>query len=200
MTLSRKFWMICLIGIFSLGAGMGEMHPTEKAVPGTGEAGYRIGPENLLQIRILGEDKIQQTFRVDGSGFITHPIAGRIKIAGQTVADAEGMLESLLKGDYIRNPHITIFILEHSRFSVLGEVREPGTYEILGRVSMMEAISMAGGFTPVANEKKVRVLRKTKDGNEQNIEVDVQAIMDGQQKDENSIQPGDVVHVPKSFF
>lgn len=161
---------------------------------------YRIAPQNLIQIRILGEDNLQQTFRVDDFGFITHPLVGRIKVSGMTVSDAEEMFEKTLKGDYIRNPHITIFVLEHSHFSMLGEVREPGNYEILGKVSMMQAISMAGGFTPVANERKVRILRRGKDGEERAFEVDVQAIMDGKKEDNDFVQPGDVINVPKSFF
>jgi protein involved in polysaccharide export with SLBB domain len=110
------------------------------------------------------------------------------------------MLESTLKGDYIRNPHITVFVLEHSRFSVLGEVKTPGNYEIIGQVTMMEAISMAGGFTPVANERKVRILRRGKNGGEQSIDVDVQDIMDGKAEDSTLIEAGDVINVPKSFF
>jgi polysaccharide biosynthesis/export protein len=164
------------------------------------DAAYKIAPQNLIQIRILGEDGLQQTFRVDDNGYITHPLVGRVKVAGQTVSNAEEMLEKTLKDDYIRNPHITIFVVEHSHFSMLGEVREPGNYEILGKVSMMQAISMAGGFTPVANERKVRVLRRSKDGAEQSLEVDVQAIMDGAKEDNEFVQAGDVINVPKSFF
>jgi protein involved in polysaccharide export with SLBB domain len=187
---------------------LGAAGPADMSMPqGAGQPGtqvddsvYKIGPQNLLQIRILGEDKLQSTFRVDDNGFITHPLAGRIQLAGKTVADAEDILIKVLDGDYIRNPHITVFVLEHSRFSVLGEVKTPGNYEIIGQVSMMEAISMAGGFTPVANEKKVRILRKAKGGGEQSIEVDVQEIMDGAKEDNVFIQAGDVVNVPKSFF
>jgi protein involved in polysaccharide export with SLBB domain len=159
---------------------------------------YRIGPQNLLQIKILGENGLQQTFRVDDSGFITHPLVGRVKLAGLRVVDAENLLESTLKGDYIRNPHITIFVLEHSRFSVLGEVRQPGNYEIIGQISIIEAISLAGGFTPVANEKKVHILRKESQG-EKNIEINVDEIMEGKHS-EIFIQSGDVIHVSKSFF
>ncbi len=164
-----------------------------------GDHVYRIAPENLLQIRILGEAGLQQTYRVDDQGFITHPLAGRIKLAGQTVHEAEEMLETMLKGDYIRNPHITIFVVEHSRFSILGEVRSPGSYEIIGEISLVEAISMAGGFTPLSNQKKVRILRKTELGEEETIEADIAAIMEGKAKD-IYVEAEDVISVPKSFF
>lgn len=160
---------------------------------------YIIGPTNLLHVKILGEGGLQSTFRVDELGYITHPLAGRIPIGGLTVADAEARIEEALRGDYILNPHVTIFVLEHSRFSVLGEVRKPGNYEILGRMNIVEAISIAGGFTPVAAENKVRILRQT-DSGEKTMIVNVEDIMEGKKEAEAYIQAGDVVHVTKSFF
>lgn len=188
-----------LAGIFLVFTAVSLLPSAHAEGAEAGEAAYRIGQQNLIQIRILGEGTLQQTFRVDDLGFITHPLVGRVKLAGKTVAEAETMLESTLKDDYIRNPHITVFVVEHSRFSVLGEVRQPGTYEIMGQVSIVEAISMAGGFTPVANERKVRVLRSNEMG-EETIEVDVQAIIDGKQPDNIFIEAGDVISVTKSFF
>ncbi len=198
------FFMIIIVSSFGQAFAQLPYPPTSELrinqSSEEGEAGYQIGPQNLLQIRVLGEGNLQTTFRVDDQGFITHPLAGRIKLAGQSVAEAEAMLESILKDDYIRNPHITIFVLEHSRFSVLGEVRQPGNYEILGKVSIIQAISMAGGFTPVANERKIRILRKHENREEETIEIDVQDMIDGKKSDNVFVEPGDVINVPKSFF
>lgn len=160
---------------------------------------YLIGPNNLLHIKILNEGGMQQAFRVDDMGYITHPLAGRIKLAGKTVAEAEESLVSVLSGDYIINPYVTIFVLEHSRFSVLGEVRKPGNYEITGRLSVVEAVSIAGGFTPVANERKVKILRRTEEG-EKTLIVNVRDIMDGRIAQDVYVEAGDVIDVQKSFF
>ena len=162
------------------------------------ERGYILGPTNLIYIKILGEEGLQQTFRVDEAGYITHPLVGRLKLGGQTVAQAEDTVKKSLAGDYILEPNVTIFVLEHSRFSVLGEVRRPGNYEILGELSLLEAVSIAGGFTPLANEKKVRILRH-EEGAEKTILVNFKDIMDGK-KTGTEIQAGDVIEVPKSFF
>ena len=142
-------------GNFSAG-GEGQNAPSEKA--------YTIGPTNLLFIKVLGEDGLQQTFRVDESGYITHPLIGRVRLAGKTVSEAESLIQQMLTGDYILNPNVNIFVMEHSRFSILGEVRKPGNYEILGHLSLMEGLSIAGGFTPLANQKKVKVLRHGESG------------------------------------
>ena len=172
---------------------------TTPALPGAAqdERSYIIGPTNLLYIKVLGEEGMQQTFRIDEGGYITHPLLGRVKLAGKTISEAEDMLKNLLAGDYILNPNITIFVLEHSRFSVLGEVRRPGNYEILGRLSLIEAISIAGGLTPVGNDKKVKILRHDETG-EKTILANVRDIMNG--KKDIDIQAGDVIEIPKSFF
>gem|GEM_PF-4356771 len=81
---------------------------------------YVIGSTNLIHIKVLGEDGQQQTFRVDESGFITHPLLSRVKIGGKTVSEAEDMIRNMLAGGYILNPNVTIFVVEHSRFSILG--------------------------------------------------------------------------------
>lgn len=167
---------------------------------GASEKAYVIGPTNLLFIKVLGEDGLQQTFRVDESGSITHPLLGRVKLGGQTVFEAEALIQKMLTGDYILNPNVNIFVMEHSRFSIIGEVRKPGNYEILGHLSLMEGLSIAGGFTPLANQKKVKVLRHD-DSGEKTMIVNVKDILNGKTDDGRfDIQPGDVIEVPQSIF
>lgn len=160
---------------------------------------YVIGPNNLIFIKIMGEGGLPTTFRIDDMGFINHPLVGRVQLGGLTPSQAEQRLADKLRGDYILDPHVTVFVLEHSHFSVLGEVRKPGTYEIVGRVSVVEAISMAGGFTPVAAVNKVRILRQG-EGGEQTVIVNVKDIMEGKKEAGAYVQAGDVIHVTKSFF
>ncbi len=162
------------------------------------ERGYIIGPTNLLYIKVLGESGLQQTYRVDEAGYISHPLLGRVRLGGQTVAQAEESLKKQLTGDYILDPNVNIFVLEHSRFSVLGEVRKPGNYEILGQLSLVEAISIAGGFTPLANDRKVKILRHGLEG-ESTILINMKDVLDGKKTAVN-IEAGDVIEIPKSFF
>ena len=165
-----------------------------------GPGAYIIGAQNLLQIRIFGEASINQLYRVDEDGYIKHALAGRVKLGGLTVTAAERLMEQKLDGDYILNPQMSIFVLEYSHFSIIGEVRRPGNYEISGRVSVIRAISMAGGFTPIANQRGVQIIRKATDGSESKISVDAAKIMEGNLSDEQDLQADDVIVVPKSFF
>lgn len=160
-----------------------------------------IGPQNLIQIKIFGEADANQIYRVDEQGYIRHALIGRIRLGGQTVEEAERLLESTFSGDYYVNPRVSVFVLEHSYFSILGEVRRPGTFELTGRVSVIKAISMAGGFTPVANQRAVKITRKLPDGaGETTFEVDTTQLTGGNRSAQTDLQAEDVVLVPKSFW
>lgn len=164
-------------------------------------APYEIGPQNLLQIKVFGESNTNQIYRVDEEGYITHVLLGRVKVGGYTVEEIERLLEKKLDGDYIINPHVTVFVLEFSHFSIIGEVRKPGNYELSGRVSIIRAISIAGGFTPVADQRAVKIMRKNESGGESVINVDTTRITQrGDMSAEVYLQADDVVVVPKSFF
>src|SRR3990167_9063365 len=165
-----------------------------------GEGSYVIGPENLIQIKILGQAGVNQIYRVDEAGFVNHALVGPVHLGGLTVTEVEKLMESKLAGDYIINPQVSAFILEHSHFSLLGEIRKPGSYEILGRASIIEAISMAGGFTPVANQRDVKIHRKNAEKQE-TITIDTTKITQrGDRSSDIYIEADDVVVVSKSFF
>jgi len=161
---------------------------------------YIIGSQNLLQIRIFGEAGVNQIYRVDEDGYIKHALVGRLKLGGLTVEDAETLMEERLDGDYIINPQINVFVLEFSKFSIIGEVRKPGNYEISGRTTVIRAISIAGGFTPIANQRGVQIIRKNLDGTESKINVDATRIMGGDLSAEVELQADDVIVINKSFF
>ena len=176
-----------------------DIHEADE--PEEGDNAYHIGPQNMLQIRIFGEAGINQLYRVDEEGYIKHALGGRMKLGGLTVSEAEKLVEQKLDGDYIINPQINIFVIEYSQFSIIGEVRKPGNYEISGRVSIIRAISMAGGFTPIADQRAVQIIRKNEGGSETKLKVDVSRIMQGGESSADyDLQADDVIVIPKSFF
>ncbi len=165
------------------------------------EASYQIGPQNLLQIKVLGESTVNQIYRVEDDGFIKHALLGRIRVGGMNVPELEKYLEENLDGDYIINPKVTVFILEFSNFSILGEVKKPGNYELSGRISLIHALSIAGGFTPVASQKNVQIMRKNQDGTETKLTIDTTRITQGGDLSaDEDLQPDDIIVVSKSFF
>ncbi len=168
--------------------------------PSQGPFAYVIGPQNVLQIKIFGDASASQIYRVDELGTIKHALIGSVKVGGLSVAETEKLIETKLADGYIIDPRVTIFVLEHSRFSVIGEVKKPGTFEILGKVSIIEAISMAGGFTGVANQRDVKIIRK-QNGRESTVNVDATRVTEKGDISANVyIEADDVIVISKSFF
>jgi len=165
---------------------------------------YRIGPENILQIDVYygkPDDKISQKVRVSSKSLITFPLLGEVDVQGLTITELENKLTTLLEKDYLVNPQVTVFIEEYSTVSILGEVKKPGSYPIKGKLTVVELISLAEGFTKIASPNKVKVIRNLPDGSKQEIPVRVHDITQrGDQKDNVQLQGGDVVIVPESMF
>jgi len=167
------------------------------------QSGYQIGPENVLIIDVYyGRDReLSRKARVSSKGYITFPLLGEVEVSGLTVAGLERKLSQMLEKDYLVNPQVSVFIEEYSTVSILGQVDKPGTYELKGTVSVVELISLAGGFTKVADTNNVRVMRTNPDGSKSTVRVKVNDIINkGKEEDDIRLQPGDIVTVAESFF
>jgi polysaccharide export outer membrane protein len=164
---------------------------------------YIIGPQNVLQIDVYyGRDKnLERKVRVSSKGYINFPLLGEVEISGLTVNEAVEKLAALLEKDYLVNPQVSIFIEEYSTVSVIGQVNKPGTYPIKGRLTVVEAISLAEGFTKIAAPNGVKVLRTNSDGVKTSINIKAGDIINGGKKEDDlQLQSGDIVSVPESFF
>lgn len=179
--------------------------PEETIVKNSPEVSeYQIGTENVLQIDVYygkGE-KISQKVRVSSRGVITFPLVGEVEVAGLTVTGLQDRLTELLGQDYLVNPQVTVFIEEYSTVSILGEVNKPGAYPIKGRLTVLELISLAEGFTKIAAPNKAKVMRTNPDGSREEIQVRVSDIInkDSGDKDNVVLRAGDMVVVPESLF
>jgi polysaccharide biosynthesis/export protein len=173
------------------------------AEPATDMSGYRIGPENVLQIDVYyGRDReLSRKVRVSSKGLITFPLLGEVEVSGLTVAALERKLTMLLEKDYLVNPQVSVYIEEYSTVSILGQVKEPGSFEIKGSLTVIELISLAGGFTKIASTNDVRIIRTKPDGTKSVIRVRAHDVINkGRESDDVSLEPGDIVTVPESFF
>ena len=165
---------------------------------------YRIGTENVLQIDVYygkGE-QISQKVRVSSRGVISFPLVGDVNVLGLTVSEFQDRLTSLLAEDYLVNPQVTVFIEEYSTVSILGEVKRPGAYSLKGRLSVLELVALAEGFTKIASPNKVKVIRTNPDGTREEILVRVNDIInkDSVGQDNLVLRAGDLVVVPESLF
>ncbi len=158
-----------------------------------------IGVGDVFDVRVFNEEELSGTHRVDSDGAISVPLAGRVKVAGMSPGDIGSLLEERFS-EYLRNPQVTVFVKEFNskKIYVLGEVKRPGTFIYEDGMSVVQAITLAGGFDTMAEKNGTYVTRLI-DGKEQQIEVPVEDIGEGRAKNFLLI-PGDIVYVPESLF
>jgi polysaccharide biosynthesis/export protein len=126
---------------------------------------YLIGPFDKLVIDVFGiEDLSKKEVQTDASGRISFPLAGVIEAAGKTPAEVEELLESRLRGSYVRDPQVTVNLKEtvSQVITVDGQVREPGLYPVVGRMTLMRAVATAKGAAEFAKLDDVVIFRTVK--------------------------------------
>ncbi len=158
---------------------------------------YVIGPRDLLEIKVFELPEFDHTVRVSEDGTITLPLLGSVQVGGLTKEKVEQKIAGLLD-KYIKNAQVSVFIKEYqsSRVAIIGAVEKPGMYELVGRQTLLQMISQAGGFKEnAANE--IYVLREGQDGNTASISIDLEdLLLNGNQRLNIPLQPNDVINVP----
>lgn len=164
---------------------------------------YFLQPGDLVEIQVYRESDMDRTLRISSKGSIAFPLIGNVTIAGMTVNQAESTIESKLKS-YLKTPSVSLLIKEYANKTVyvLGQVKKPSSISIPPEKSMtlLEAITSAGGFTDIAAISKVKILRMEQ-GQQRSLEVDVgQITKEGNKQLDIFLKPGDVIFVPQSLF
>lgn len=171
--------------------------PTNTTTPD----GYLIGPADLLEISVFESEKLTTTVRVSSRGEITVPLLDNVYVEGLTAREAEVKIENLLReGEYIDSPHVGVFVTEHKSkvVSVMGYVNKPGVYELLGRMTLLDALASAQGLNDKAGTL-VYVTRTEKDGSKNSYLVDLDELLASKNPEDNfDIRPGDLVFVPEA--
>jgi polysaccharide export outer membrane protein len=184
---------------------------------------YQVGPEDQLAIVIFGQDNLNRELRVNGQGEITMPLVGVVKVAGLTPQEVQKRLEELYNARFLVNPQITVTVKEfrHQRVAVTGAVAKPGSYEIIGPRTLLEVLSLAGGFSNlgsptgggaqagdvvdvIRHQNAPDVAKTMKVGSSQpfspkteTMVIDLRRLVSGQAPELNiPIRNGDVIHVP----
>ncbi len=115
---------------------------------------YKIGPEDLLEISVFEDEKMNKTVRVSSQGNISLPLLGILKVKGLTPYELEKEIQELLAEKYFQNPHVSVFIKEYrsQRISVMGAVEKPGVFDVTGQKTVLDALGMAGGLKEEAGQ------------------------------------------------
>ena len=121
---------------------------------------YRIGPGDLIEIKVFEVEGLNQVVRVTPEGTILFPLLGAIKAAGLTEVELKNLIESLLEKKYIRRPQVGVFVKESGTFFVLGKVKEPGSFPYRPGTNLSQAIALAGGFGEGGESSEIFITRK----------------------------------------
>lgn len=151
---------------------------------------YRLNSGDVISIRVFGEDDFnREKIRLTDAGTVSFPMLGEIPMLGRTVGEIETLITDRLKGRYLVNPRVSVWIDEYRSFFVNGMVEKPGAYPFQPGLNVRKAVSIAGGFKERASVNKIFIVRD-KDAAHQPAKVDLNA----------DVGPGDTITVEESFF
>jgi len=169
----------------------------------TTQSSYTVGIDDILEISILQPEKMLTTVSVAPDGTISFPYIGNIHVKGMTLEGVRDAIQTKLADGYMKYPVASVSLREcrSRKFFVYGEVTKPGTYAIEENVTVLKAISMAGGFTKFGSSSQVKVLRRKTDGpGYEMIKVNIRAVMNGNSKSDIVLKPEDIVTVSEGVF
>lgn len=153
-------------------------------------AAYRLAPGDKLKVTVFNETDLTGEYQVSDRGSIAFPLIGEVRAAGLSAEQFRQSLGQSLQNGFVRNPRVTIEVVNYRPINVFGEVRNSGQYAYRPGISVKDAIAMAGGFTYRANPNVVYLTRAS---GAEPITVDLR-------RDEASVLPGDNLRVPERYF
>jgi polysaccharide export outer membrane protein len=174
---------------------------------------YRIGPEDLLDISVYEDERLNKTVRVSSQGDISLPLIGVLKVEGLTVVQLEREIKDLLSEKLYQNPHVSVFIKEYhgQRISVIGAVDKPGVFDVRGQKTILEGLAMAGGLKedagqllflirpPLADEKNPEKAGESEGGIPETLVINLEELLvKGNWKLNLPLRNGDVINIPVS--
>lgn len=172
------------------------------AKPAAPKSDYVLQPSDLLRIEVFQEDDLKQEVRISQEYSINLPLIGRVNLQGRTLREAQSLIRDLYNKDYLVNPQVTVTVVDYAKtyVNVLGSVTSAGpiTFPPEQGMTLMDAITKAGGFNRLADKKKV-ALTRTVDGKTERTIINTEDILKGTAKDIPLVKD-DVINVPESLL
>jgi polysaccharide export outer membrane protein len=163
---------------------------------------YIVGDGDLLRITVYDNPDLLTVVRIGGEGTILFPLIGQIKVAGMSVNLVAKKIEEMLSEGYIVSPHVSVFIEEYrsQRVTIMGQVRNPGLYELKGFTTFLELLSKAGDLTSEAGDKAfIKRKAESPDRGERNITIDLKRLVEkGDTSQDIQVVDGDSIYIVKA--
>src|SRR5262245_20594071 len=172
---------------------------------------YVVGPQDVLAITLFDQQDLSGKYTVEADGTFTFPLIGRIKAGGLSLRDVEHTLRTQLSDGFFKNPQVSVSVEQYrsQRIFVVGEVRAPGPYPLVGDMTLIEALARAGSTTEhaagdaliVRSAQGARatgpVLPDQKNGADV-IRADIKALQSGRLSENAALRDGDTIFVPRA--
>lgn len=160
-----------------------------------------LGPGDVFEVRVFGEKDLTGKYQVGPEGMIRFPFLGSVQVQGKEADQVAREISTGLKeGKFLLDPHVSVFVEQTNskRISVIGAVAKPGTFPIIPGMTVVQAVSNAGGFTPLASKDDTVVTRRVQ-GKLERYRILVTEVTRGN-ADDFALRAGDIVFVPERVF
>ena len=196
------YLIISLILLFFLGGGctttVDPMYHQMVAQSFQTTGSSTLGSGDVISLSVYGEEELSGDFVVLPSGKISFPLVGNIEVEGKNCSGVEQAVVSELKNGYLRNPSLSCSVKEYNsrKVYIFGEVEKPGTFRYEQNMTIIQGITLAGGFSDIAWKNRTNITRII-DERETNIVVPIEKIVAGQEKN-FFLKPGDIIFIPEA--
>jgi polysaccharide export outer membrane protein len=188
-------WFLAIV--MSMTLGVAAWAQTPETTPGASapsqigaeDITYVLGSGDKVRITVFGEDTLSGEYLVPGEGNIAFPLIGDVRASGLTVDQLQKEIVAKLKDGYLKEPHVSIEVLNYRPFYILGEVMKPGEYPYTNGLTVLNAVATANGFTYRADTRKVYIKRAT-------VPKEVEYPL----KTTTPVAPGDTIRIGERFF
>jgi protein involved in polysaccharide export with SLBB domain len=194
--------LVAAVAALALGGCASRRQATIPAVDETAVAvgASSLGQGDVIEVRVYQEPELSGVYQVGAEGDVVFPLCQRVVVGGLTPNAAAERIRGCLREGFMRDPQVTVLVKEYNskKVFVFGEVQKPGTFVYEDGMSVVQAVTVAGGFTKTAARNSTSVTRRV-NGQEVKVKVNVQDIALGKAPN-FTLEPGDIVYVPESLF
>jgi polysaccharide export outer membrane protein len=194
-----------LLSFVALGSCLAQEPNSEGKAPAVDKVSdYLLQPSDLLRVQVFQEEDLTREVRISQEFTITLPLVGTIDLKGKTLRQAEDLVTSLYNKDFLVNPQVTLVVSQYVKrtVDVQGQVGNPGAIEFPQEkgLSLLQAITRAGGFTRLADKKRLMLTRRLPDGSAKTFTINATEIIDGTTQDSWELQKDDSIFVPERIL
>jgi len=195
-----RLWL--LAGVLASAAIAQPAGPASTAPAATSTNGdYLLQPSDLIRMQVFQEPDLLREVRISQEGTVNLPLIEDVDLRNKTLRQAQQIIRDRYDRDFLVNPQITLVVIEYARrtVNVLGSVNSPGAvpFPQEQKLSLLDAITRAGGFNRLADRKRIKLTRVKPDGKTENFIINADQLIQGSSREKWLLQVGDNIYVPE---